>query len=203
MNEVIEMKKLKNEKMKELAADAGRRNIVQAGGGNVVPTRIISFFHLFIFSFLLVSCAEAGGNDSPVPVYNVQYNCNISTINAALGQNDLPHLDSQPGVVMVSQYLHASEVIGLCGLLLYHAATEDVYYAYDLACPYCYQHGRQRQPIAMRDPFVAECPACHSEYGAVQYGSPAPTAGPANQENLHLRQYRARMGSYSTLIVSR
>ena len=176
---------------------------MQTGGDNVVSTSIFSFFHLFIFSFLLVSCADTATTESPIPAHNIQYSCNISTINAALGQNDLPHLDSQPGVVMVNQYLHASEVIGLCGLLLYHAATNDVYYAYDLACPYCYQHGRQRQAITMRDPFVAECQTCHSEFGAVQYGSPAPTAGPANQENLHLRQYRARMGSYSTLVVSR
>lgn len=149
----------------------------------------------------LASCAERTSIESPVPAYNVRYSCNISTINAALGQTDLPNLDSQPGVVLVNQYLHQSEVIGVCGLLLYHAVTEDAFYAYDLACPYCYQHGTHRA-ITMQDPFIAVCPDCQSQFGAVQYGSPAPTAGPANAENLHLRQYRARLASYSTLVVS-
>lgn len=149
----------------------------------------------------LASCAERTSFESPVPAYNVRYSCNISTINAALGQTNLPNLDSQPGVVLVNQYLHQSEVIGVCGLLLYHAVTEDAFYAYDLACPYCYQHGTHRA-ITMQDPFIAVCPDCQSQFGAVQYGSPAPTAGPANAENLHLRQYRARLASYSTLVVS-
>lgn len=147
------------------------------------------------------ACDENAAFESPVPAYNVQYSCNIYTINAALGQEDLPNLDSQPGMVMVNQYRHLSEVIGVCGLLLYHAATDDVFYAYDLACPYCFGHG-SHHAITMKDPFTAQCPECKSEFGAVQYGSPAPTAGPANKENVHLRQYRARLASYSTLVVS-
>lgn len=151
---------------------------------------------------LLMACTEQAAYESPVPAYNVQYSCNISTINAAMEQTDLPNLDCQPGMVLINQYRNLSEVIGVCGLLLYHAATDDVYYAYDLACPYCYQHGAHRA-IKMKDPFTAQCPDCKSEFGAVQYGSPAPTAGPANQENFHLRQYRARLANYSTLVVSR
>lgn len=148
------------------------------------------------------SCDEMNSIESPVPEYNVHYSCNVSTINAAMGQSDWPNLDSQPGLVMVNQYTQLSDIIGVCGLLLYHAAVDDVYYAYDLACPYCYVH-RDHSPVGMKDPFVAQCPVCKSEFGAVQYGSPAPTAGPANKENLHLRQYRARMASYNTLVVTR
>lgn len=140
--------------------------------------------------------------ESPVPAYNVNYNCNINTINAALHQTDLPNLDSQPGVVLINQYLHLTENIGVCGLLLYHAATEDRFYAYDLACPYCYQKHKP-EALVMKDPFTAQCPVCHSEFGAIQYGSAAPTAGPANEDNLFLRQYQARLAGYNTLVVTR
>ncbi len=153
-------------------------------------------------AFLLAACVGVEAVESPVPAYNVHYSCNISTINAALEQNDLPNLDSQPGVVLVNRYQNVSDNIGVCGLLLYHAATEDAFYAYDLACPYCYHRGTAT-PIGMKDPFIARCPSCESEFGAIQYGSPAPTAGPANAENFHLRQYRARLTGYSTLVVSR
>ena len=153
-------------------------------------------------AFLLAACVGVEAVESPVPAYNVHYSCNISTINAALEQNDLPNLDSQPGVVLVNRYQNVSDNIGVCGLLLYHAATEDAFYAYDLACPYCYHRGTAT-PIGMKDPFIARCPGCESAVGALQYRSPAPTAGPANAENFHLRQYRARLTGYSTLVVSR
>ena len=152
--------------------------------------------------FTLSACVGVESVESPVPAYNVHYSCNISTINAAMGQNDLPNLDSSPGVVLINQYQNLSDNIGVCGLLLYHAATEDVFYAYDLACPYCYRKNKL-SAIGMKDPFVAQCPTCESEFGAIQYGSPAPTAGPANAENFHLRQYRARLTSYTTLVVTR
>lgn len=162
---------------------------------------LFNFLTLSLFHFFASSCEDAIV-ESPVPVYNVRFSCNISTINASLGQSDLPNLDSQPGVVLINQYLNASDVIGVCGLLLYHSAMEDSYYAYDLACPYCYQHNN---PVALglKDIFTAQCSKCQSEFGAIQYGSPAPTAGPANEENLHLRQYKARLTSYSVLTVSR
>ena len=157
---------------------------------------------LLLAGILLPACVGVEAVESPVPAYNVNYSCNISTINAALQQNDLPNLDSQPGVVLVNKYQNVSDNIGVCGLLLYHAATEDVFYAYDLACPYCYRHGTAT-PLGMKDPFIARCPSCESEFGAIQYGSPAPTAGPANAENFHLRQYRARLTTYTTLVVTR
>lgn len=164
--------------------------------------RLLQLFSFLTVGFLALSSCSDAIVESPVPEYNVNYSCNISTINAAMGQTDLPNLDSQPGMVLINQYLHASENIGVCGLLLYHAATDDVYYAYDLACPYCYEHSKTI-PIEMKDPFTAYCPQCLSEFGAVQYGSGAPTSGVANENNLFLRQYRARLSGYSTLVVTR
>lgn len=164
--------------------------------------RLCPLVYFVVTLFILPSCVDVEAVESPVPAYNVHYSCNISTINAALGQTDLPNLDSQPGVVLVNQYLNVSDNIGVCGLLLYHAATDDVFYAYDLACPYCYSKNK-REAVGMKDPFTAQCAACESEFGAVQYGSPAPTAGPANADNLHLRQYAARRSGYSTLVVTR
>ncbi len=168
--------------------------------------RGLSLQHWLLFGCLSVSlfaaCTSVDAVESPVPAYNVSYSCNISTINAALEQNDLPNLDSQPGVVLINKYQNVSDNIGVCGLLLYHAATDDEFYAYDLACPYCYRRGTL-SAIGMKDPFIARCPSCESEFGAIQYGSPAPTAGPANTENFHLRQYRARLTTYTTLVVTR
>ena len=106
-------------------------------------------------AFLLAACVGVEAVESPVPAYNVHYSCNISTINAALEQNDLPNLDSQPGVVLVNRYQNVSDNIGVCGLLLYHAATEDAFYAYDLACPYCYHRGTAT-PIGMKGRAEAE-----------------------------------------------
>lgn len=157
------------------------------------PLTLLAFF---------TACAEEAEIDSPVPAYNVSYSCNINTINAAMGHADLPNLDCQPGVVLIDQYLNTSDNIGVCGLLLYHATFEDAFYAFDLACPYCYSHNKT-QAITMQDPFVAVCPACSSSFGLVQYGSAAPTAGPANAESLYLRTYRAFLVNYNTLVVTR
>lgn len=166
--------------------------------------------HLSLLRPLLVSAAcalmlsgcEEGVTQSPVPANKVTYSCNITTINAAMGQEDVPNLDSQPGYVLINQYLNVSDIIGVAGLLLYHSAFEEAYYAFDLACPYCWQSSKKPVQIGMKDMFTAQCPDCESEFGAVQYGSPAPTAGPANKENLILRQYRAHLSGYNTLVVT-
>lgn len=151
--------------------------------------------------FLFASCEE-GIVESPVPARKVTYSCNITTINAAMGQEDVPNLDTQPGYVLINQYRNVAEIIGVAGLLLYHSAFEDVFYAYDLACPYCWQHEKRPVQIGMKDAFTAQCEACGSEFGAVQYGSPAPSQGPANKENLMLRPYRAHLSGYNTLVVT-
>ena len=178
----------------ERAIPAGRRT----PAGRRCPLLVLSAVVLALSS---ASCSDAI-TESPVPAYNVRYSCNVSTINAALGQTDLPNLDCQPGVVLIDQYTAVSTNIGVCGLLLYHAATEDAYYAYDLACPYCFQQG-QPVSIGLKDIFTAQCPVCSSEFGAIQYGSPAPTAGPANADNCPLRQYQAHLTGYATLTVTR
>lgn len=157
---------------------------------------------LLFFSFLFASCADDDLSESPVPALRVNYTCNVTTINAAMQQTDVPHLDCQPGYVLINSHLNVSDVIGVAGLLLYHSAFEDVYYAFDLACPYCYQHGRKAVQIGMNDTFAALCPECKSEFQGVQYGSPAATVGPANKENLPLRRYRAKMINYNTLLVT-
>lgn len=133
---------------------------------------------------------------------NVNYSCNITTINAAMQQTDVPHLDCQPGYVLINAHLYASEVIGVGGLLIFHSAFEDSYYAFDLACPYCYKHGKNIRHIEMNDTFAAACPECDSEFRGVQYGSPAATVGPANEENLPLRSYKAKRINYNTVLVT-
>lgn len=150
---------------------------------------------------LFASCSETIV-ESPIPSRRVSYSCNISTINAAMGQTDVPNLDSQPGYVLINQYLNVNEIIGVAGLLIYHSSFDDAFYAYDLACPYCWHNGGSVVQIGMKDMFTAQCPTCESEFGAVQFGSPAPSAGPANKENKMLRQYKARMTGYSTLVVT-
>ncbi len=155
-----------------------------------------------VFCILLaVGCSE-DLTESPIPARKVSYSCNITTINAAMGQADVPNLDAQPGYVLINDYRNMSEIIGVAGLLLYHSAFEDAFYAYDLACPYCWKHQQKAVQLGMKDAFTAQCTKCESEFGAVQYGSPAPTAGPANEENLMLRPYQARLSGYNTLVVT-
>lgn len=167
--------------------------------------RIIRIFSLGLCAVIgigmLTACDESL-TESPIPLHKVTYNCNITTINAAMGQANVPNLDTQPGYVLINGYRNVSEIIGVAGLLLYHSAFEDVFYAYDLACPYCWQQQQKPVQIGMKDDFTAQCAGCQSEFGAVQYGSPAPTAGPANKENLILRQYKAHLAGYNTLVVS-
>lgn len=157
---------------------------------------------LFVIFLLFASCADSQTFDSPVPALRVNYSCNITTINAAMLQTDVPHLDCQPGYVLINNRQNLSDVIGMGGLLLFHSAFEDSYYAFDLACPYCYQHGNKVQQIQMNDTFSAVCTTCNSEFRGVQYGSPAASVGPANEENLPLRSYRAKMVNYNTLLVT-
>lgn len=166
-----------------------------------IPSIPLNSLFILLLTFL-VSCADDDLSDSPVPALRVNYTCNVTTINAALQQTDVPHLDCQPGYVLINRHLNVSEVIGVGGLLLFHSAFEDVYYAFDLTCPYCYQHTRKVEEIGMNDTFSAVCSVCKSEFSGVQYGSPAASAGPANKENLPLRRYRAKKLNYNTLLVT-
>lgn len=175
---------------------------------NCISGALVQALHIpvlglcMVLSMVALTACDESQMESPVPLHRVTYNCNITTINAAMGQANVPNLDTQPGYVLINDYRNVSEIIGVAGLLLYHSAFEDVFYAYDLACPYCWQQQQKPVQIGMKDDFTAQCADCQSEFGAVQYGSPAPTAGPANKENLILRQYKAHLAGYNTLVVS-
>ena len=149
---------------------------------------------------MLTGCDEAM-TESPVPAVYISYSCNVTTINAAMQQTHQTQLDCPGGYVTVSdvQTLSATDAIGTGGLLLVHAFEGgSTFYAFDLACPQCYQAGGSASQRLSRiqmadDGMTARCSRCESEFGAIFWGSPAPTAGPANAGNYVLRQYKARL----------
>lgn len=147
-------------------------------------------------------------SDSIVPEYNVSFSCNASTINAILQQTKQPNLDTPGGYVRVfdKNTLNASDIVGVGGLLILQS-FEGQFYAFDLACPQCFSVGGKNKISRIdvgEDGMSAVCPTCNSVFGAVFWGSPAPTAGLANQEKQILRQYKARRsGDGQTIIVSR
>lgn len=150
-------------------------------------------------SLCLTACHEAA-LDSPVPLRYVSYSCNIHTVNAVMEQiTHQAQLDSPGGYVRIwdGSKLTASDAVGLGGLLLLHSYEEDgKFYAFDLTCPYCYLKGgspdeRMHRIVICEDGLTAACPECGSGFGAVFWGAPAPTAGPANDDNRILRQYKA------------
>ena len=149
-------------------------------------------------SLLFFSCGDEL-TVSPVPDCYVRYSCNISTINAVMEQTHQAQLDGPGGYVRIYEprKLNLSDVVGTGGLLLLHSLDpKPIYYAFDLACPYCYRTGgsgpERLQRIQVSDDGTkAVCSKCDSEYGAIFWGSPAATAGPANKSNDILRQYKA------------
>lgn len=163
-----------------------------------------------ILSTLFALSATACNDDFtespiPMPVY-VSYSCNVETVNAIMQQLNQAQLNTPGGYVRIydRKTISVSDYIGIGGLLLLQN-YERQYFAFDLACPYCYKtYGQTIHRIEMADALTAACPNCNSQFGAVIYGSPAPTAGPANTENCILRQYRANlMGDGTTLLVSK
>lgn len=168
----------------------------------------ISSSILLVVGLLLSGCSE-DAYDSVVPEYEVKYSCNSTLVNAYLQQTDQISLDCQGGYVRVydKKNLSAGDVVGVAGLLILQN-YEGSFYAFDLACPHCFstEHGAAKvSRLNMKeDGFTAYCPSCNSEFNAVFWGSPAPTAGPANTEKLVLRQYRAqRLMDGVTVVVSR
>lgn len=156
----------------------------------------------------LTSC-KGDVTDSVIPEYNVHYSCNATLVNAYLQQTEQVGLDCQGGYVRVydKRNLAASDVIGLGGLLILQN-YEGAFHAFDLACPYCFSEGKTGAKVSRitinDDGFTAACSTCASEFGAVFWGSPAPTAGPANSEKLILRRYRAqRLMDGVTVTVTR
>lgn len=152
-------------------------------------------------SLVLLSACHDRTLESPVPAGYVDYSCNIYTVNIIMEQGDpqVP-LESQGGYVRCydAQKRNVSDGWGTGGLLLVHGFDAATFYAYDLACPQCYVVANSatskihRLEIAS-DGMTAVCPDCGSEFKYVFSGSPAPTAGPANQNNYVLRQYKASL----------
>jgi hypothetical protein len=157
-------------------------------------------------SGMATACTD-GLTESPVPMPSrVSYSCDVELINAVCSQTKQANLNTPGGYVRVYQKgtYTASDYIGWGGLLLLQS-YEGAYYAFDLACPYCYKNPTGHVVrLTVADGFTATCPTCASAFGAVFYGSPAPTAGPANEQGYILRQYKASLlADGHTLIVSR
>jgi hypothetical protein len=157
---------------------------------------------------LSATACEDGLTESPVPMPpTVNYSCDVELVNAIYQQTAQANLNTPGGYVLISSKstnLAANDRIGWGGLLLIQS-YEGQYYAFDLACPYCYKNPAGTiARLTMADAMNATCSKCGSTFGAVMYGSPAPTAGPANTENYILRQYRATLlADGHTLIVAR
>lgn len=162
---------------------------------------------LTVIFFLTITACNDSFMESPVPMpAHVSYSCNVETVNAIMQQLGQAQLSTPGGYVRIydRRTISVSDYIGIGGLLLLQN-YEQQYYAFDLACPYCYKsYGQSIHRIEMADALTASCPNCGSQFGAVIYGSPAPTAGPANTQNYTMRQYRATlMGDGMTLFVSK
>lgn len=162
---------------------------------------------LLLIAILLVSCGDT--TDSVIPIYDVLYSCNIMLINSVMEQDKQTQLNCQGGYVRIydRKKLAASDIVGAGGLLILQS-FEGAFFAYDLACPYCYQEGftsAKVHRLDMKDDgLTAHCPSCGSEFGSVMWGIPAATKGEANKENLILRQYNARLlADGTTVLVTR
>jgi len=153
--------------------------------------------NVIVATGLVAGLASCSGDalESLVPDHYVSFSRKISVINGEMGQMEgQPLLESPGGYVCVSDRHNESDYLGYGGLLIVHTYDDTGFYAFDLACPYCYSQGAQLRRIAMKeDGMTAVCNHCTSEFGAIYWGSPASTAGPANEKNYILRQYKATL----------
>lgn len=162
-------------------------------------------------NLLLLTACNDSIRESPVPAGYVRYSCVLSTINLVMEQgNPQIPVDAIGGYVRCFDPLKrtALDGWGTGGLLLVHGFEGDNYYAYDLACPYCYTQAAKAADKVHRlviesDGQTAYCPDCSSKFGAIFWGSPIPTEGPANQENYLLRQYKATLSGDRLIITNR
>lgn len=146
----------------------------------------------------LWACADSV-YESPVPAVGyLNYTCNIETINAIVGQVEgQAQLNSPGGYVRIydKRVLTAADALARGGLLLLQNYEGTQFFAFDLACPNCYAGGytgtKVQRLVMDESQMSAVCPTCGSEFGAIFWGSPAPTKGPANENNYILRQYKA------------
>lgn len=129
---------------------------------------------LSLFSFLTMGCVyESESNIPPSPVYyQVDFNSSAGKALIAPG-----------GYLRVERVELANSAIGYGGLLIIHSLLQNnVYYAYDLSCPY----ERKREiKIFFNDRYEAECPECKSRF-SIQYGDGSPLSEPAHTP---LRRY--------------
>lgn len=160
-------------------------------------SRILLALSLTLTLTLFSACDDVA-HESPVPAGSVHYTCDVQLVNLAMEQaTDQVTLESPGGYVRLydRNKMLATDSWGTGGLLLVHGIiSTSSYYAYDLACPWCYQNnGRGSIHQLSVDPVShsAYCSDCESEFGAVFWGSPSATKGPANEEGLPLRQYHA------------
>ncbi|MBP5344955.1 MAG: hypothetical protein J6Y99_01950 [Bacteroidales bacterium] len=168
------------------------RNIGQTG------TMRSASWGVLLFAVLWGGCHETL-HVSPVPSNPVRYTCDPTVVNLAMQQGPpQTGLDSPGGYVRCwdRSYLGPNEAWGTGGLLILQSFTPNTFYAFDLACPNCYaattnSASRLHQLMMADDGVTARCTNCNSEFGAIFWGSPAPTKGPANQNNYPLRTYRA------------
>ncbi len=158
-----------------------------------------------LFPFL-TSCTDDFVT-SPVPEPAVvSFSCDIEMVNAQQQQVQQPQLNSPGGYVRVydRKTLTQQDRVGNAGLLLVQSLEGGQFYAFDLTCPYCYKTSHHISRIVIYDALHAHCPTCASKFGAIFYGSPAPTEGPANAAKALLRQYRAiLLGDGKTLVVGK
>lgn len=155
---------------------------------------------LFVSLFLCYACHDEV-TESPVPVGRVRYSCSLNLVNEVMEQGyPQPSLDTPCGYVRCwdRNRMAGDEGWGIGGLLLVQGYEAGRYYAFDLACPYCYAVRANaaagvRQMVMTSSGLADSCATCHSVYGMVFWGSPAPTDGPANQQGYPLRQYRANL----------
>ncbi len=150
--------------------------------------------------------------ESPIPAVGyLNYSCNIETINAIVGQVEgQAQLNSPGGFVRIydKRVLTAADALARGGLLILQNYEGNDFFAFDLACPNCYAGGytgSKVQRLEMGESQMSTvCPTCESEFGAIFWGSPAPTKGPANENNYILRQYKAYLLSDGyTLVVTK
>lgn len=149
-------------------------------------------------SSCLVACSR-DSYESPVPSGYVSYHCTLEIVGLDVQGNYYTLYDKST--------ITGTNGYGTGGLLLVHSRMEyGKFYAFDLACPYCWEttgnHGydsMSRIEIDDEDFYSAVCPTCGSKFGIVMDGSPAPTSGPANESNYILRQYKA--ASYGDQLV--
>ena len=138
---------------------------------------MIIFLSIFIFQFSLSSC-EGTTFQSSVPAYPVRIVIDtrigafVHFLPTALGSHVTVTKD---GYYLDGRWVNAvsaTDAWGYGGVVAYVSTMG--YTAYDLACPYCAEHGRCR--TCTIDGMNAVCPDCGEEYDLMS-GAAVPQKG--------------------------